>query len=435
MYPIPSRAPARAALAASAAALLLAACGGDGTDQAVRGALLTDTVVTTRTKAQIDATTSSPQLPIQALTGKAVCDVTVRKVLHSTVGANKVDGYTAVAGVLVPVASDTCKGPFPIVAYNPGTSVEKARTLSDPTQGETLLLMSFFAAQGYVVVATDYLGFSDSTFGYHPYLHADSQASTTADAIRAAKASLANQGVALSGKLFLTGYSQGGHAAMATHKAIEADPSLGLTVTAAGPMSGPYDLTNSFVAGLGFLPTGTGGSSVFTPYVVTGWQKIYGNIYSAPTDYFKAPYATGIESLLPGSLSFTQLYTTGKLPVNLGDLLTPKAIADVGDPNSGFRKALAANTLLGWTPKAPVVLCGGSRDPVVLYAVNTAVSAADIKARGGNVTEVDVEKVPQFAAALPPANATLDQLASYHGGTVPPLCMSVIRDQLFSKLR
>ncbi|MEI7444032.1 MAG: lipase family protein [Burkholderiales bacterium] len=435
MYPIPSRAQARTALAVSAVALLLAACGGDGNNNSARGSLLSDTTVTTQTKAQIDAITSSSALPIQALTGTARCDVTVRKILHSTSGPNQVDGYTATAAVLVPVASATCPGPFPIVAYTPGTEVVKARTLSDPTQGENLLLTAFYAAQGYVVVATDYLGFTESSLSYHPYLHADSQASTMIDAIRAARASLTNQGVPLSGRLFLTGYSQGGHAAMATHKAIEADASLGLTVTAAGPMSGPYDLTNSFVAGLSFLPTGTGGSSIFTPYVVTSWQKIYGNIYSTPADYFKAPYATGIESLLPGTLNFTQLYTTGKLPVNLGDLLTARAVADVGDANSGFRKALAANTLLNWTPRAPVLLCAGSRDPVVLYTVNTAASAANIKARGGNVTEVDVEKVPAFATALPPANATIDQLATYHGSIVPPLCMKVVRDNLFAALR
>jgi pimeloyl-ACP methyl ester carboxylesterase len=428
MHPTPNRIQARAAFAVSAVALLLAACGGSDDDTPLtRAAVQSDTAVATVTKAQIDAGTQSSQ--IQALTGTAKCDVTVRKLLHTTVGPNGVNGYIASAGVLVPTVSPTCPGPFPIVAYNPGTNVVKSRTLSSPTEGETSLLTSFLAAQGYVVVATDYLGYAESSFPYHPYLHADTQASTTADAIRAARTALGQLGVPLSGKLFLTGYSQGGHAAMATHKAIEADPSLGLTVTGAGPMSGPYDLTQSFVKGLGFLPSGTGGASVFTPFVVTAWQKIYQNLYATPTDYFKAPYATGIESLLPGSLSFEQLYAQGKLPVNLGDLLTPKAIADVGNAGSGFRKALAANTLLGWTPKAPVLLCGGAKDPVVLYEVNTAVSAADIRARGGNVTEVDVEKVP----ALAPVLATFTP-ATYHGGVIVP-CLAVVRDQLFAALR
>jgi hypothetical protein len=345
MFPIPHRAHALRAATVTAVAVLLAACGG-GSDTGLRGAVIADTAVTTLTRAQIDATTSSPALPIQALTGAARCDVTVRKVTHTTNGPGGTAGYTAVAAVLVPTVSATCPGPFPIVAYDPGTSVEKARTLANPTSGETALLTAFFAAQGYVVVATDYLGFSDSNFPYHPYLHAESQASTTVDAIRAARIALDRQGVPLSGRLFLTGYSQGGHAALATHRAIEADPSLGLTVTGSGPMSGPYDL---------------GGSSVFTPYVVTGYQKIYGNLYSTPADYFRAPYVTGIESLLPGTLTFDQLIATGRLPLNLGDLITPRAVADIGDANSGFRRALSANSLLGWTPRAPVLLCGTPR--------------------------------------------------------------------------
>jgi len=172
------------------------------------------------------------------------------------------------------------------------------------------------------------------------------------------------------------------------------------------------------VAGLSFLPSGTGGSTVFTPYLTGGYQKIYRNLYTATTDLYKAPYATGIENLLPGTLTFNQLFTTGKLPAALGDLLTPKAIGDVTDTNSGLRKALDANTLLGWKPAAPVLLCGGSKDPVVLFAVNTTVSAQSITSLGGTVSVVDVDPF------VPPSTP----LDSYHGGAVPPLCLKSVRD-------
>jgi predicted esterase len=430
MHPFPTRAPARTVLAAAAAALVLAACG--DSDPPARGELQASGVVATLTTAQIDASTAASGA--QPLTGTAKCAVTLRKIIHSTSAPNGTLGHTASAALLVPTEGPGCAGPFPIVSYNRGTEVLKARTMANPADGETGLLTAFFAAQGYVVVATDYLGYAESNFAFHPYLHAASQASTTVDAIRAARTVLSSLGTPLSGRLFVTGYSQGGHAAMATHRAIEADASLGLTVTASGPMSGPYDLSASFVNGLAALPAGTAGSPVFTAFAVTGFQKVYGNLYASPGELFKAPYATGIETLLPGTVGFTELFTTGRLPVLLGDLLTPKAVADVTNTASGLRRALDDNTLLGWRPRAPVLLCAGSRDPVVAFA-NTVTSATSITSLGGTVTAVDVEQVPAFAPALPPANATAEQLANYHGGVVPPLCLKVVRDNLFAALR
>jgi len=402
----------RLTLPLTAIALVLSACGND--DEVNRGSIVTDTAITTLTKSQIDAAMTAAGASV--LTGAAKCDVSLREVVYNTAGP---DGkmYQVSSAVLVPGGTG-CAGPYSVVSYNRGTEVVKARTMASATDPETGLLMGMLAAQGYVVVATDYLGFAKSNHDYHPYLHAESQASTTIDAVIAANSVLGKLGVSTNGKVFLTGYSQGGHASMATQKVLEASPALGVKVTAAGHMSGPYNLSGAFVAGLSFLPSGTGGSTVFTPYLTGGYQKIYRNLYTATTDLYKAPYATGIENLLPGTLTFNQLFTTGKLPAALGDLLTPKAIGDVTDTNSGLRKALDANTLLGWKPAAPVLLCGGSKDPVVLFAVNTTVSAQNITSLGGTVSVVDVDPF------VPPSTP----LDSYHGTAVPPLCLKSVRD-------
>ncbi len=77
--------------------------------------------------------------------------------------------------------------PASLVAYAKGTDVQKPHTLADPTDSQTILLAAMFAAQGYAVVATDYLGFAKSAYTYHPYLHADSEASSVIDSIRAAR--------------------------------------------------------------------------------------------------------------------------------------------------------------------------------------------------------------------------------------------------------
>ncbi len=47
---------------------------------------------------------------------------------------------------------------------------------------------------------------------------------------------------------------------------------------------------------------------------MTAYQRIYGNIYAAPTDAFEARYATGIETLLPTTVTRSQIYDQGLLP-------------------------------------------------------------------------------------------------------------------------
>src|SRR6185503_13783280 len=113
-------------------------------------------------------------------------------------------------------------------------------TRTDNSEG--LTIAAVFAAQGYIVVAPNYAGYDTSSLGYHPYLNADQQSKDTIDALTAARTALPVSSaptVMDSGKLFVTGYSQGGFVAMATHKAMQA---AGMTVTTSAPMSGPYAL-------------------------------------------------------------------------------------------------------------------------------------------------------------------------------------------------
>jgi hypothetical protein len=213
------------------AAALLAACGGSDSPN---GKLLeSPTVLATITKAQLNAG------PLVGLSGQARCDVKVVGLNYYTPG---VRGETSNAsGVLLVPTGEGCTGPAPLVAYAKGTDVQKPRTLANPTDGETGLLMAMYAGQGYAVVATDYLGFAKSGYSYHPYLHADSEASSVIDSIRAARNAAGTVGASLSGKVMLTGYSQGGHASMAAHREIEKNLSSEINVVAGAHLAGPYN--------------------------------------------------------------------------------------------------------------------------------------------------------------------------------------------------
>jgi hypothetical protein len=117
--------------------------------------------------------------PLKTLTGAAKCDVKVVPLNYKTIGVS--GEKTNASGVLLLPAGSNCTAPAGLVAYAKGTDVQKLRTLANPGDGETLLLAAVYAAQGYAVVATDYLGFAKSEYPYHPYLHADSEASSVID--------------------------------------------------------------------------------------------------------------------------------------------------------------------------------------------------------------------------------------------------------------
>jgi pimeloyl-ACP methyl ester carboxylesterase len=418
------------------AALLLVACG--GSDDPVRGSLIdTPVVVTTLSAAQINAATAASGL--QAISGQAKCDVKVVALNYNTVGAKGNDSTNASGVMLVP-AGAACAAPAALVAYAKGTDVQKPRTLANPQDSETFLLAAMYAAQGYAVVASDYLGFAKSQYAYHPYLHADSEATTVIDSVRAARNAAGAVGATLSGKVMFTGYSQGGHASMAAHRAAERDHATEFNVVAGAHLAGPYNLSGSLK-----LTDAIAGFQFFVPYLVTSWQKVYGTVYSDVKTVFKTPYSGYIENLLPHpTLNYTTLVTSGTLPGGPG--VTPNQARDALFQTEFLEGARTSNThplylaakqndLLGWSPKAQVMLCGGSGDPTVPPAVHQVVMKADFDSRGlKNVSSVDVDPMVQAAygpggkAPTDPTSAAFaTYYGSYHGTYAPPFCHAQAR--------
>ncbi len=395
-------------------AALLAACG--GSDPSNGSLKESPVLLTTLTKAQLDAG------PLVGLSGKAKCDVKVVSLNYVTPGA-KGEPSNASGVLLLPSGAD-CTAAAPLVAYAKGTDVQKPRTLANPLDGETGLLAAMYAGQGYAVVATDYLGFAKSTYSFHPYLHADSEATSVIDSIRAARNAVSTQGASLNGKVMLTGYSQGGHASMAAHREIEKNLSGEIKVVAGAHLAGPYNLSGSMK-----FPDAIAGYQFFVPYLITAWQKIYGNIYNNVNDAFKAPYVDGIESLLPNpTLNYTTLVTSGKLPGINGEtpnqardaLFQPAFVSDIlTNPNNPTFLAAKKNDLLDWSPKSQTMLCSGSGDPTVPQAIHQSVMKAAFDAKGlTNVTSVDVH--PLIVQTYGPI--TMANIANYHGTYAPPFC-------------
>ena len=389
-----------------------------------RGSLLASSPAATLDPAALDARLADAG--IAALAGPSRCGAEMVAIRYQSIGPHG-EAVELSGAAMIPTGA-ACTGPFPVVSYSRGTDLDKARTTADPTNYENALVAAMLTGRGIVVVATDYLGYAGSTWPRHPYLHADSEASASIDALRALRSLAATRQLALQAAIHAVGYSQGGHASLATQARLEALAGE-FEVAGGAHLSGPHDLSLTAKLAVDSLPLGSLGSTYYIPFAVTGLQGVYGNLYATPADYFREPYARDIESLFPGTASVTDLITGGKLPLLFSSLVTDRFVDDVRNPASALSVALAANASYRPAAMRPVVLCGGSRDPVVPFE-NTTTAAAALTAAGTAVAVIDVEQVPAWRSHLPDPLAPVALLASYHARDVPPLCLLAARQGL-----
>lgn len=403
----------RLLLGGLAAAVFMTACGsGDDEEPAPpapppvtgpvepdveRGTLLASTPYLTRTRAQIDDLTASglEGLLLREVVGEARCDVELHAIEYQTVGGAG-EPVNATGGVAIPVGDDPgCKTPRSLVMWAHGT--DAGRDYSVLTSEEVFggIALAVLAAHGYVVVAPDYTGYGGSTLDYHPYLNAQAQSADAIDSLRAARQVLAARGEPPPQALYLTGYSQGGYVAMATHREIESSHADEFTVDASFPMSGPYALGYTLDRMLGGDPTD--GASRLLPFLVESYQRAYGNVFNSPAELFVPPYDQSAIGLFPGDIGSNGAIEQGLLPAALlasegQPFLMQPAYVDnfLLDPANGLRQDVAANDLRGWAPAGRMAMCGGAEDTVV-YFENTLLARQAFATAGVPVTVYDFD--------------------------------------------
>lgn len=266
-------------------------------------------------------------------------------------------------------------GPVPLLVYHHGTKLGKERDVR--IGGEQAICVSF-ATDGYAVLMPDYfgLGKSDKT---HLYVHRASEATASVDMLRAIVQFNKTHGITTNGQLFLTGYSQGGHACMATQMLLQQKYADEFTVTASAPMSGPYDVS------------GVQGKMLFQeysrpgylPYLLLGYNVAY-HFVQQPKDMFKAPYDSIVPELFDGQHSFKEVNKVlPKMPLTM---LKDSILQEFEhDPNYAMWTALKDNDVYDWKPNSPTMLCycqGDEqvdyRNSLVAYDTMTALGAKEV---------------------------------------------------------
>lgn len=247
--------------------------------------------------------------------------------------------------------------PMPQVVYHHGTRVQKGR--ESHIDGESYLCLGL-AVDGYLVLKPDYIGLG---YGekFHLYQQYKSLGQASVDFLFAARELNDTLGLETNKQLFLTGYSEGGYAALATNKVIQESYPNDFKVTAAAGNSGAYDM-GGVQSKVMFQKYS---NPHYLPYILKGFNEVY-KIVPNISMVYKAPY----DSLIPA------MFDSGK---RLGDIdkALPEVPKDmvkdtfvqlyVNNPDFIMRKALEDNSLCYWKPENPIQLCYCNKDEQVTY--------------------------------------------------------------------
>jgi len=368
---------------------------------------------TTETGLQSAAVTNA-QLQAIGSTIEVEYDVVAQRITYWSPDA---DGELTELSALVTYPRDADDS-LPVLSYQHGTLTlrDSAPSLVEPgvtsitTHPEGGLAM-ILAARGYVVVAPDYVGLGVSG-GFHPYLHAATEATAVVDALRATHEFAAEEGLGLNDQLFLTGLSQGGHATMAAHRAIEQEYDDELTVTAAAPVAGPYRLSDTAVDGI--LASDESPHPYQVAYLLVAYNRIY-EFVPGDANVFAEEVADTLPAMFDGAhepddidVAMVPVGAVPPKPPNAS--ISPTLLAAMAEDEAHpLRVALRENDVDDWSPRAPIHLyhCSGDRD--VPFEISEA-TLANLRDNGGDVELIEPPDAvgASHTDCFPPSLADID---------------------------
>lgn len=260
---------------------------------------------------------------------------------------------------------------FPMICYHHGTQLVKDRKIGF---GGEQAICTVFSASGYMVAFPDYLGLGAGK-KTHLYMHVETEASASIDLLRALKTLLVKENAKQNEFLFLTGYSQGGHATLATLKVIQEKHADEFKVTAAAPMSGAYDL-GGIQTQVMYKPYA---HPAYLPYLLYSYNEVY-KCFDDPNSCFKTAYAEAIPPLFDGKHTMGDIDKV--MPSVPKDVLKDEFVeAFNNNEQFPFKIALSKNSVHDFKPEVPLMMCYCTADEQVNYK-NAFIAKDAMEAKG-----------------------------------------------------
>lgn len=287
-----------------------------------------------------------------------VHDIEIYKVTYNT----EYNALPIVASGLV-VLPKTSQ-PVGMLSFQHGTITRYDEAPSNFSAGDyNTVAYAAMASVGFIGVIPDYLGFGASTSVLHPYYIETLMASSVIDLLNAASELSQQRSVNFNGRLFLAGYSEGGYATMATHKAIEENGLDGFTLIASFPAAGAYDIKgvqeNIFALQEYDDPH-------YLAYLARAYQVQYDRD-DLLTDFFNEPYASRIPDLFNGQKGAGEI--NAELTTTISDLIHEDVLNNIDtEPAYAYLvDAFNENSLTDWKPEIQMFMYHGLSDKTVPY--------------------------------------------------------------------
>ena len=285
-------------------------------------------------------------------------DVEIYKVVYNT----SYDGSTITASGLIAIPKTTEQ--VGMLSFHHGTITNREDAPSNFSSNDfNSISYAAMASVGFIGVIPDYLGFGSSSSILHPYYVEDLTASSILDMLKAAAEFAQQKNLQFNGKLFLAGYSEGGYATMAAHKAIESDGLDGFNLIASFPGAGAYDLSGMQAH---IFSLQDYNDPHYLAYMARAYQIEYDED-DLLTDFFKEPYASRIPGLFDGQKGADEI--NAQLTSKVSDLIQEDMLNNINtNPEYDYlENAFVENSLTDWSPKVQMFMYHGLSDATVPY--------------------------------------------------------------------
>ncbi len=276
----------------------------------------------------------------------------------------------------------------PLVSYQHGTAISKGEVPSITGDVDYYVPFMLASETGAIVCAPDYIGLGFSEGTQH-YFEPTDEANAVIDLLRSVGTLLNKtfRPLALSKELFLTGYSQGGHATLSAQRMLETTYRYEFNIKASAPMASFFSLEKS--SQLNVLK-----DSIAYPFAAVYPFLLYSlqttqHVYAGFSSMLKPPYDSLTQILFDGN--YTSSYINTLFPEYPYTALQASFVNELkNNPANALMNAVKRYDIINdWIPKTPTRFYHSEGDEIVFYD-NSVIAYNTFKQKGGNVSLVDL---------------------------------------------